>query len=118
MTRLIRTLLALCLLGVTQGLPAQVRSAAGTCTGGGFSCDAATVLRGAVQFTDNSESYTRYMTFAGFQDAEDPTMLHVTEIVRDGKHIGSVGQCFTRGDLSEIVCSALGTQIVFTQGSK
>jgi hypothetical protein len=118
MTRLIRTLLALAALGVTRGLPAQTVTLEGSCSGG-FKCDHVTLFtadgRSVVQLTDQSDGF-HYLTFAGFRDAEDPTLLDATEIVRDGKHVGVVGQCFTRGDLSEIICSALGTQIVFTQG--
>jgi hypothetical protein len=92
-----------------QRTEANQESFAATCSVD-FPCDAATLFtlgsQSVVQLTDNSGSFTHYLTFAGIRDASDPTVIHITEIVRDGKHIGSSGTCSLR-QAGEIVCNKI-----------
>lgn len=99
------------------------RSAAGACSAAGtFICDHVTVaLDGRSVVLQFTEYAGHYMTFTGTADSEDPTLIDLAQAYLDGHPIGSIGQCvliFQSGNLSQIICSALGTQIVFTGESK
>jgi hypothetical protein len=97
----------------------SVRSAAGTCSGAGtFICDHVTLMLDGrtvvLQFTEYAGHYTQ---FAGTADSEDRTLIDLDGAYLDGHQAGSTGQCvlfFQSGELSQIICSALGSQLVFT----
>jgi hypothetical protein len=94
------------------------RSAAGTCSGAGFVCDHVTLFtegeRQILQFSDNSLGYTHLLTFAGTPDPQDTAVIHVTEVVRDGKLIGSSGSC-SLYQAGKIVCSIPSLTFTVTQ---
>jgi hypothetical protein len=117
MTRLIRTLLALAALGVTQGLPAQTLSnswsKAGTCDAGMLVCDHVTVA----DIDDGSKllQFTEYgghmLSYLGVADPEDSTLIDIAAAYFDGHELPrAAGQCVllfkAPGQLDAITCSA------------
>jgi hypothetical protein len=115
MTSLIRTLLALALLGVTQALPAQTLSnswsKAGTCSS--FVCDHVTVA----DIDDGSKllQFTEYgghmLSYLGVADPEDSTLIDITAAYFDGHELPKVpAQCVLQfkapEQLDAITCSA------------
>ena len=98
------------------------RSAAGTCSGAGTACDHLTlIMDGRSVIFQLTEFASHYMQFAGRAGNDDPTLIDLYGVYLDGHQVGSTGQCvlfFKDGDLSQVICSALGSQFVFTGKTK
>jgi hypothetical protein len=81
---------------------------------GGFSYDHATLFEAGahsgVQLTDNSESYTHYLSFVGIRDGE---LIRVTQVGHDGLSFDVTGSCSLNLP-SQITCTVGRNQIVFT----